>query len=334
MADSNPHRVLVAGAGALGGVFGALLRRAGHPVALLGRPAVLDAVRGGGLTVTGLWGEHRAEGFELAATPEDLSGTFPVVLVAVKSYATAEVARAVAPFLAPDGVMVSLQNGLGNVEAIAAAVGEDRAGGARVIFGAEVTAPGRVAVTVYADEVLIGSPYAAAHPDLGARLKALVDDLGRTPIPTAWTDDLPAALWAKVLYNSALNPLGALLGVPYGALAEDANTRALMDRVIAEAFAVANKSGVDLPWPSPEAYLAHFYGRLVPPTAGHRSSMLQDLEAGRPTEIGAINGEVSSRGKARGVPTPVNDVLVAMIRFREGVRAWAAEGRRQGSRSM
>jgi 2-dehydropantoate 2-reductase len=327
MADSTPHPVLIAGAGALGGVFGAFLRRAGHPVTLLGRPAVLDAVRRDGLAVTGLWGEHRAEGFDLARTPADLSGTFPVVLVTVKSHATAEVARAVGPFVAPDGVAVSLQNGLGNVEAIAAAVGEGRTGGARVIFGAEVVAPGRVAVTVYADPVLVGSPYAAAHPELATRLQALVDDLSRTPIPTRWTDDLPAALWAKVLYNGALNPLGALLGVPYGALADSPHTRAVMDPVVAEAFAVARKHGVRLPWPSPEAYLTHFYGRLVPPTAGHRSSMLQDLEAGRPTEIGAMNGQVAELGKALGLATPVNDALVAMIRFREAGAALRATGR-------
>jgi 2-dehydropantoate 2-reductase len=327
MADSTPQRVLVAGAGALGGVFGAFLARAGHPVTLLGRPAVIDAVRRNGLAVTGLWGEHRVDGLGLARAPGELSGTFAVVLVAVKSYATAEVARAVAPHVAPDGVVVSLQNGLGNVEAIAAAVGEGRAGGARVIFGAEVTAPGTVAVTVYADPVLVGSPHAAAHPGLADRLRAVVMALARTPIPAAWTDDLPAALWGKVLYNSALNPLGALLGVPYGALAEDPHTRALMDAVVGEAFAVARASGVRLPWPGPEAYLAHFYGRLVPPTAGHRSSMLQDLAAGRPTEIGAINGAVAARGAALGLATPVNDALVAMIRFREGEAALRAGGR-------
>lgn len=327
MPDSNPQRVLVAGAGALGGVFGCLLGRAGHPVTLLGRPATIEAVRRGGLAVSGLWGEHLATGLGLATDAGALAGPFDWVLITVKSHATAEMVAAVAPHVAPDGVVVSLQNGLGNVEAVARAVGAGRAGGARVIFGAEVRAPGRVAVTVYADPVLVGSPYAVAHPGLAARLKALVAALGRTPIPAAWTDDLEAALWGKVLYNGALNPLSALLGVPYGALAESPHTRAVMDRVVAEAFAVARKSGVRLPWADPAAYLAHFYGHLVPPTAGHRSSMLQDLEAGRPTEIGAINGEVVRRGAARGLATPVNEALVAMIRFRERGAPTAAAGR-------
>lgn len=328
MEDSTPHRVLVAGAGALGGVFGGLLARAGHAVTLLGRAPVIEAVRRDGLRVTGLWGEHRVAGLGLATRAADLAGPFDRVLVAVKSHATREVAREIAPLLAPDGVAVSLQNGLGNVEAIAEAVGEAHTGGARVIFGAEVVTPGTVAVTVYADPVLIGSPYAPRHPALEAALRSLVAALGRTPIPAEWTDDLPAALWGKVLYNSALNPLGALLGVPYGDLAASPHTRALMDRVVAEAFAVARKCGVRLPWDTPEAYLAHFHGRLVPPTAGHRSSMLQDLEAGRPTEVGAINGQVAALGARLGVATPVNDALVAMIRFRE------AAGRQGPSRSM
>jgi len=308
--------VLVAGAGALGCVFGAFLARAGHRVTLLGRPATVEAVRARGLTVTGLWGTHRVEGLGLATDPGDLDGPFDRVLVTVKAWDTAAVARAVAPHLAPDGIAVSLQNGLGNLEAIAAAVGETRTGGARVIFGAEVAAPGSVAVTVYAAPVLVGSPWAADHPDLRRRLEGLVADLGETPIPTRWTDDLEAALWAKVLYNAALNPLGALLGVPYGELAAHPDTRAVMDDTVTEAFRVARGQGVALPWADAADYLAHFYKDLVPPTAGHRASMLQDLEAGRPTEIGAINGQVVARGARLGLPTPVNRVLVAMIRFR------------------
>jgi 2-dehydropantoate 2-reductase len=316
MADSTPHRVLVAGAGALGCVFGGFLARAGHPVTLLGRPALAEAVRARGLALTGLWGDHVVRDLAVATDPAEVTGPFERVLITVKSWDTAGMARAVAPLLAPDGVAVSLQNGLGNLEAVAAHLGEERTGGARVIFGAEVTEHGRVAVTVYAEPVLVGSPWAAAHPALRSRLEALVADLSATPIPTRWTGDLEAALWAKVLYNSALNPLGALLGVPYGALAESPHTRAVMDRVVAEAFAVAAGCGIKLPWAGPDDYLEHFYARLVPPTAGHRSSMLQDLEAGRPTEIGAINGQIVARGRALGVPTPVNAALAEMIRFR------------------
>src|SRR5207302_147298 len=93
--------------------------------------------------------------------------------------------------------------------------------------------------------------------------------------------------------------------VPYGDLPADRDTRMIMDAVIEEAFAVARAAGVELAWPDAAAYRDAFYGRLVPSTAAHRSSMLQDIERGRPTEIDAINGQVAARGAAHGVPTPV-----------------------------
>src|SRR4029077_16572293 len=109
--------------------------------------------------------------------------------------------------------------------------------------------------------------------------------LAAAGIPAEPTEDLTAELWAKVLYNAALNPLGALLGVPYGRLAVHPDTRAIMDTVIEEGFAVARAEGVALRWPDAAAYRGTFYDRLVPATAEHRSSMLQDIERGRPTEI-------------------------------------------------
>jgi 2-dehydropantoate 2-reductase len=187
--------------------------------------------------------------------------------------------------------------------------------GARVIFGAERVRPGHVRVTVNAAPVLVGSP---DPDDAGRRAHAVewaarFDDAG---IPSTATDNLVGELWAKVFYNAALNPLGALLGVPYGYLADDPDARALMDEAIDEAFAVARAADVRLAWPDAAAYRTTFYERLVPPTAAHRSSMLQDLERGRPTEIDAINGYVARRGAALGVPTPVNATLAHMIRAR------------------
>src|SRR5262249_54088536 len=107
-----------------------------------------------------------------------------------------------------------------------------------------------------------------------------------------------------------------LLGVPYGHLARDPDTRAVMDTVIDETFAVAEAEDVALAWPDAAAYRAGFYGRLVPTTAEHRPSMLRDLERGRPTEIDAINGHVAARGAVYGVPAPVNATLTRLIRAR------------------
>src|SRR6478735_1460909 len=120
-------RILIAGAGALGSVFGGFLRRAGDDVTLLGRAAHLDAVARDGLRIDGLWGDHVVRGFAVATDPSTLRGPFDAILLPVKSYDTATAAAAVAPLLADDGVTISLQNGLGNVEEVERAVGLERA---------------------------------------------------------------------------------------------------------------------------------------------------------------------------------------------------------------
>jgi len=311
-------RVLVVGAGALGSVFGAFLRRAGDDVTLLGRPSHLDAIAAHGLRVDGLWGEHRVRDLRLLTDwPRD-DGAYDAVLVAVKSFDTASVASRVRALLAPDGVVISLQNGVGNVEALAAATGADRVLGGRVIFGAALLAPGHVRVTVYAEPVLLGTVRqgVAASEQRAAAWAAHVAGAG---IPCEYCADVLAALWGKVLYNAALNPLGALLGVHYGALAEHEHTRAIMDTVIDEAFAVARAEGLRLPWATAADYRAVFYARLVPSTARHRSSMLQDLERGRRTEVDAINGAVWQRARARGMVAPFNELLTRLVHAREAL---------------
>jgi len=306
-------RVLIAGAGALGSVFGGFLRRAGLDVTLLGRRGHLEAVAQRGLTIDGIWGSHHVTGFSIATDAAALRGRFDVVLVPVKSYDTQAMAEAVAKSVAADGVAISLQNGLGNVETLERVVGAERALGARVIFGATLPAPAHVRVTVFADPTAVGALVPGRHPRRDAaaeRWAAIIDAAG---VPAVVTHRLAALLWAKVFYNAALNPLGALLGVHYGALPEHGESRALMDQVIDEAFAVARAEQVALPWDSAAEYQREFYGRLVAATFDHRSSMLQDLERGRRTEIDAINGAIWRRGAERGINTPVNETLTRLV---------------------
>jgi 2-dehydropantoate 2-reductase len=309
--------VLVAGAGAVGSVFGGLLSRAGMRVTLLGRAAHVRAVAERGIALDGLFGTHRVSVAAAESDPGRLAGPYEAILLTVKSWDTRSVIPLVAPLLAPDGVVICLQNGLGNVEAAAEIVGPPRVLGGRVIFGAEVPEPGRVRVTVYADPVLVGAPDPTDRA-LADRARAWAARFDAAGIPSRYTDRLAAELWAKLFYNAALNPLGALLGVPYGRLAEADDTRAVMDAAIDEAFAVARASGVALAWDTPMEYRQTFYGRLVPSTADHRSSMLQDLERGRPTEIDAINGYVARRAAALGSAAPVNATLTRLIRARAG----------------
>jgi 2-dehydropantoate 2-reductase len=237
------------------------------------------------------------------------------VFVSVKSFDTASMAAAVAPLLGPAGVMVSLQNGLGNVEAIAEHIGGPRAMGASILVGARIPSPGAVTVTVQAAPIILGPLVATeAAMRVAHRWAAHFDAAG---IRAEATGQVLAALWSKVLYNAALNPLGALLEVHYGALGEDPDLRGIMDGVIEEAFEVATRKGIPLPWKSAAAYRELFYGQLVPDTYAHRSSMLQDLERGRRTEIQAINGQVCRYGAEVGVPTPYNELLTRLISWRE-----------------
>ncbi|HYB98280.1 MAG TPA: 2-dehydropantoate 2-reductase [Candidatus Limnocylindrales bacterium] len=307
-----PERVLVAGCGAVGSVFACLLAERGHMVDVLGRGRHLMAVAADGIRVQGIWGEHHGRPVRSVEQASDLTGTYDAILVTCKSFQTSALVRQLGVGrVRDDGVAISLQNGLGNWEVIAATFGSRRSLAARVIFGAEIAAPGMVSVTVEAEPVLVGHP-----SETQPQAAAWAGIFSRAGIASRPTDSILAALWGKVFYNAALNPMGALLGLRYGELAEDPLRRRVMDRVIEEAFAVAVAQGVTMPWRDAGEYKSLFYEKLVPATARHRSSMLQDLERGRTTEIDAICGEVCRRADMAGIDVPTHRLLLALLRGR------------------
>jgi len=307
-------RILVVGAGALGSLYGGFLRVAGHDVTLVGRAAHVEAIAARGLAIDGIFGEARPTGFSLTTSAEEIDGTFDLIVLAVKSFDVESAARPFAAMLAPDGAVLALQNGLGHVELLSEIFGAARVLAAPVLIGATIPEPGSVRVTVYAKPVKIGP---AEVGGLG-RAKHWAEVLAAARIPSESTDRLLAFLWEKMLYNLPLNALGAILGLPYGALAEREESRAIMDEVIEEGFAIARAESDDLLWQSADECRRHFYGTLLPPTVAHRSSMLQALERGRRTEIGAINGYVCRRGAELAVATPRNQLLTGLIRAIEG----------------
>jgi len=306
-------RILIAGAGALGSLYGAFLRRAGHDVTLLGRRPHLEAIRERGLRFDGVFGEGVASDFALADSPGGVDGPFDLIVLAVKAYDIESAARPLVTQLARDGALLALQNGLGHLEVLSELFGGARVLAAPVLIGATIPEPGRVSVTVYAKPVKIGSPSPAGLPL--ARSSAV--RLAAAGIPSEPTDRLLASLWEKMLYNVALNALGAVLRVRYGALGERAETREIMDALIDEGFAVARAEDADLLWSDAAACRRHFYESLLPPTAAHRSSMLQDIERRRPTEIAALNGYVVRRAAALGIAAPRNLVVTGLVRATE-----------------
>jgi len=124
-------------------------------------------------------------------------------------------------------------------------------------------------------------------------------------------------VWGKIIYNLALNPLGAILEVSYGKLAEIEHSRILMNNIIRETFAVLQVMNQQTLWPDAEVFMQDFYNRLVPTTAAHHASMLQDIRRGRKTEIDALSGAIVELGRKYGVATPVNEVVAALVRAKE-----------------
>ena len=307
-------RYLIVGTGALGSVFGGLLQHSGQSVACLGRGEHFAQAGVKGLEIDGIWGNFRVGPISAAPLEPEADEPYEVILLCVKSFATQEACRELRGRLAPQGLIVSVQNGLGNLEIIAQEFGKSRTIGARVIFGAQVIRPGLVMVTVYAAPVLLG----ALDPELpGGQLSRVAADLNRAGIPTEVVAEIIPHLWDKVLYNCALNPLGAILGAPYGALGDDLETRDLMRLIIDEIYGVARAKGITLHHSEAAGYFHHFLENLVPPTAAHWPSMWQDLQAGRRTEIEALNGAICRYGRETGVATPYNETMSRLIRFME-----------------
>ncbi len=310
-------RFLIFGSGAVGTLLGGLLAKAGHSVVFVGRKWNVEAIRSRGIRISGVWGSHSIPpqpAFEkIEDIPNDLR-LFDFIFLTVKAFDTLRAIEECLPVLQDVTQVISCQNGYGNCQAIAEKIGWNRTLGARIITGVEIPEPGIIQVTVHADAVRLGH-YLREYPM--SQLQGIALTLREAGIPTEATDQLEQFIWAKILYNAALNPLGALLGVTYGALSEEASTRTIMDRIIREAFAVTAAHGIRLFWETAEEYLQTFYTKMIPPTAAHYPSMLRDLQKGRMTEINALNGAVIQLGREKQIPTPVNDTLVSLIHFRE-----------------
>ncbi len=315
MNASGVYTVVIVGLGAIGTVFATLLKKAGHSVFALTKDKHLPALADRKVRISGIWGEHESALDGVYSSIGLLAEKRPdIILITVKSYDTLAAIEQVKQLVGRETLVISAQNGYGNYETLSSAVGEDHTLLARIIFGAKLSAPGRAEVTVIADDVRIGQPHGAVESE---RIREIASVFTSAGIPTVYAGNVEAVLWDKILYNAALNPLGALLECTYGQLAENAESRQVMDAVIDEIFAVARANGIPLAWPSPEAYRKHFYGRLVPPTAKHYPSMYYDVKAGKRLEIDALNGAVVRLAREKGIPAPVNETVTNLIKAKE-----------------
>jgi 2-dehydropantoate 2-reductase len=292
-------RIAVFGAGALGSLMGGLLSTE-HEVTLIGRRAHVEAVKQKGLEISGI-----IEGLVRPDAITDVTGLGQqdLVLITVKAYDTEEAVRSVSPIVDMDTVVVSLQNGLDNVGTLSSAFGTRGVGGV-TSCGATFLGPGHVRFAGKG-ETVFGSP--AGRRDLAETVSNAFEESG---IDCKVTDDIMAEVWMKVIVNASINPITALVRSENACIEEDPELRELAKNVCEEAVAVAKASGVRLPRCDP---LGKVMG-VVAATRKNRSSMLQDVEAGRRTEIDEITGAIVKEARKHGVPATANETLWRLVK--------------------
>ncbi|UCC97697.1 MAG: 2-dehydropantoate 2-reductase [Phycisphaerales bacterium] len=312
-------RALIYGGGAVGLGLASCLLKSQVSVDIIAREGTVSALQRNGLVRTGIFGDFHAGASAfgsyslLTALPP---GTYAYILVCTKSFDSLNAAKDLSEhksLLADRTKIVLFQNGWGNADAFLGFFEKERIYNARVITGFQRLKPNEVDVTVHADAIHIGSLF-GAH---GAAVNDLAGTIGKGGIPCQVTKDIGKDIWAKMLYNCALNPLGAILDVPYGTLAAHEFTRAVMNGIVEETFDVMSRAGYETHWQCAEDFLDVFYGQLVPDTAEHKSSTLQDIIAGKPTEIDALNGAVIQLAGKFSLSVPYNCVVHNLVKFIE-----------------
>lgn len=291
----------------MGCYFGGMLARAGVPVTLIGRQKHVEAIQRDGLFFDGL---HFQQQIAVSASTEiNAARDAAIVLFCVKTVDTEAAAKVLCPHLAPDAVIVSMQNGVDNVSRIRSATGIE-AIPAVVYVGAAMTAPGRVKHSGRGD-LVIGDIF--ENERLRQRLEFIAAMFANAEVPCVISDNVEGELWIKMIINCAYNAISALGRARYGVLASQPETREVMQKVTDEALVVALAGGVRLP----DIDMAEAVWKIAEAMSGAMSSTAQDIARGNRTEIDSLNGYLVRRGAELGVPTPVNKTLHALVKLLE-----------------
>jgi 2-dehydropantoate 2-reductase len=297
--------IAVIGAGAVGGYFGGLLARAGAPVTMIGRAAFVDAVKKNGLYLDSLQFQDTVQ--VRASTELSAAAGADVILFCVKTTDNAATARELAPLLSPGATVISLQNGVDNVEQIRAAANLE-ALPCVVYVAASVPEPGKVK-HVGRGDLAIG-PKSQKTEQLAAMFT-------RAGIPCRINENIIGELWTKLIWNCTLNAISALGQVRYGEIAANEDARRVVRSLAEEVVAVAHAAGIRLE--GIDDADAAFAGacKIATQMSGALSSTAQDMLRGKRTEIDSLNGYISMRGAELGMPTPVNHALFTMVKLLE-----------------
>jgi 2-dehydropantoate 2-reductase len=285
-----------------------MLARAGAPVTLIGRAQHVEAIKRDGLFIDSI---HFKEHVSISASTELASvRDAQLVLFSVKTVDTEDTAKLLAPYLAPETNVVSLQNGVDNAERMDFAAGI-QAISAVVYIAAEMSGAGQIKHSGRGD-LVIGNPVSNQGAS-ESELAEIAQTFERAGVPCRISQNITLELWTKLIMNCAYNALSALSRARYGRLVADAGSLEVMKQVVAEGVAVGDASGVHLPADKLIAAVVEL-GRVVPEAL---SSTAQDIARGKPTEIDSLNGFLVRRGAEMGVPTPVNQTLYSLVKLLE-----------------
>jgi 2-dehydropantoate 2-reductase len=292
-------RIAVVGAGAVGCYYGGMLSRAGHQVILIGRAQHVESIRQHGLFMDTT--RFRAHVPVRASTEvSDIQGA-SLILCCVKSSDTENAAAVMAPFVEPNAILLSLQNGVDNAGRLHARL-QRIVHPAVVYVAAEMMGPGHL--KHHGRGELVVGP-SAMSPEI---LEGFVS----AGVPVHVSDNVLGELWAKLILNCAYNAISAITKLPYGLLFENEDVRDLMRLVVHECLAVAQRESITVPgdsWQGVE--------RIAATMAGQFSSTAQDLMRGRRSEIDHLNGYIVRRGKSSAIDTPANQALYSLVKLLE-----------------
>lgn len=299
-------KVTFIGAGAMGGLFGAIMTEAGLDVQLVDIWAEhVAAIKQNGLSIDHD-GEHRTVKLDIYT---DYRDTRPadLVIVFTKGYDTAEAAKAAQHVLTPDGLVLTIQNGLGNADVLAQTLPREKVITGTTAYACGVKGPGRIMHSGMGPSAI--GPWGGAPLD---KVQAVADLLTKATIKTAVKEDVDSLVWTKFLLNCGANAIVALCQMKNGDIMDLEISKELSTGVILEGLAVAKALKIEI-----RDDILDYYWDVLKEVGGNRASMGQDVDAKRRTEIDTLNGSIVRLGKEHGIDTPFNFALTALIKAYE-----------------
>ena len=314
-------RVAIYGAGSLGTILGAYITSGGVDIELINRnKAHVEALNISGAKIVGTVNFCQAV---TAYTPDQMSGIYDIIFLMTKQQHNAEVVTMLKDYLAEDGLLVTFQNGLPELQ-IADIIGSERVAGCTVAWGATLLSPGVCELTSSPDALSFSLGTISTKPNHHLQMvKELLELMGTVDIE----DNFIGTRWSKLLINASFSGMSAVLGSTVGQAAGERNSRRIVQGIIKECIDVCRAGGIriepvqgkdivkllDYSNPVKRAISLFIIPIAIRKHAKLKASMLQDIEKGKLTEVDAINGAVSAYGRKVGVPTPINDRVVELI---------------------